>query len=137
MYVQPYLFFDGRCEEAVAFYQKALGAQVEMTMRYNEAPDPPPPGMLKPGSENKIMHTQFKVGDSTIMASDGMSAGNPKFEGFSLSIAVPDAATADRMFNALADGGEVRMPMGKTFWSERFGMVKDRFGVGWMINVMP
>lgn len=137
MYVQPYLFFEGRCEEAVAFYQKALGAQVEMTMRYDEAPDPPPPGMLKPGSENKIMHTQFKVGDSTIMASDGMCAGNPKFDGFSLSIAVADAAAADRMFDALAEGGEVRMPMGKTFWSQRFGMVKDRFGVGWMINVGP
>jgi PhnB protein len=137
MHVQSYLFFNGRCEEAVAFYRKALGAQVEMTVRFNEAPDPPPPGMLKPGSENKIMHTQFKVGDTTIMASDGGCDGNPKFEGFSLSIAVTDAAAADRMFDALADGGQVRMPMDKTFWSERFGMVQDRFGVGWMINVGP
>lgn len=137
MYVQSYLFFNGRCEEAVAFYQKALGAQVEMTMRNSEAPESPPPGMLPPGSGNKIMHTQFKVGDSTIMASDGRCDGNPKFDGFSLSITVSDAAAADRMFDALADGGEVQMPMGKTFWSPRFGMVKDRFGVGWMINVGP
>lgn len=134
MTIQPYLFFDGRCEEAIEFYRKALGAQVEMLMRYKESPEPPPPGMVPPGSENKVMHASLRIGDSVVMASDDC-AGHPQFQGFSLSITVPDAATADRVFNALADGGQVQMPLGKTFFSPRFGMVADRFGVGWMVIV--
>jgi PhnB protein len=136
MQVQAYLFFDGRCEEAVEFYKKALGAKVEMLMRFKESPEPPPPGMVPPGAENKIMHTCFHVGDTAVMASDGGCTGKASFQGFSLSLAVPNAAEADRLFAALADGGQVQMPIGKTFWSPRFGMVADRFGVSWMINVV-
>ena len=135
MQVQPYLFFNGRCEEAIEFYRGALGAQVDMLMRYKESPDPPPPGMVAPGSENKVMHATLRIGETTVMASDGSCMGKPSFEGFSLSISAPDAASADGMFNALADGGRVQMPLTKTFWSPRFGMVADRFGVGWMVNV--
>lgn len=134
MLIQPYLFFDGRCEEALEFYKKALDAKVEMLMRYKEAPDPPPPGMVAPGSENKVMHASMRIGDAVVMASDGGCRGNPSFAGFSLSITVPDAAAANRVFNALAEGGQVQMPLGKTFWAPLFGMVADRFGVGWMIS---
>lgn len=136
MQVQSYLFFDGRCEEAVEFYKKALGAKVEMLMRFKESPDPPPPGMVPPGFDDKIMHTSFRIGDTVVMASDGCTDGKTNFKGFSLSLAVAKEADADRYFNALADGGEVQMPLGKTFWSPRFGMLTDRFGVGWMINVV-
>jgi PhnB protein len=136
MQVQAYLFFDGRCEEAVEFYKNALGAKVEMLMRFKEAPDPPPPGMVPPGFENKVMHTSLRIGETVVMASDGCTEGNPSFKGFSLSLAVEKAADADRLFAALADGGQVQMPLGKTFWSPRFGMVTDRFGMGWMINVV-
>ena|SRR5208283_4658303 len=135
-FVQSYLFFNGNCEEAVAFYRKALGAEVEMMMRYRESPEPPQPGMVPPGFENKIMHCSFRIGATTLMASDGCSRDKPKFEGFSLSLTVPNAAEADRAFAALAEGGQVRMPLAKTFWSPRFGMVTDRFGMGWMISVM-
>jgi len=135
MPVTPYLFFDGRCEEALNFYKKALGAKVEMMMRYKESPEPPPPGMVPPGSENKIMHSCFRINGADVMASDGCAQGKPKFEGFSLSVNAKDEAEADRMFKALADGGEVRMPLGKTFFAKRFGMVADRFGVGWMVIV--
>ncbi len=135
--VQPYLFFSGRCEEAVGFYQQTLGAKVEMMMRFKESPEPPPPGMVPPGFENKIMHCSFRIGATTLMASDGCGADKPGFEGFSLSLTVPGAAEADRVFAALAEGGQVRMPLGKTFWSPRFGIVQDRFGLGWMISVMP
>jgi len=134
MLIQPYLFFDGRCEEAVEFYRKALGAKVEMLMRYKEAPDPPPPGMVAPGSENKVMHASLRIGDTVVMASDGSSRGKPSFQGFSLSISVPDAAACDPIFDALAEGGQITMPLGKTFWAPRFGMLTDRFGVGWMIS---
>jgi len=138
MQVQAYLFFDGRCEEAVEFYRRALGAEVEMLMRYKDSPEPPPPGMVAPGSENKVMHASFRIGETTVMASDGdCSGGQLSFKGFSLSLAVPNEAEADRLFAALADGGQVQMPLGKTFWSPRFGMLADRFGVGWMINVVP
>lgn len=136
MQVQSYLFFDGRCEEAVDFYKKALGAKVEMLMRFKEAPDPPPPGMVPPGFDDKVMHTSFRIGDTVVMASDGCTDGKANFKGFSLSLAVDKTADADRVFAALADGGEVQMPLGKTFWSPRFGMLTDRFGVGWMINVV-
>jgi PhnB protein len=135
MQVQPYLFFDGNCEEAVEFYRKALGAQVDMLMRYSESPEPAPPGMVPPGSENKIMHTSFRIGDTTVMASDDCS-GQPSFKGFSLSLSVSKEAEADRFFNALASGGKVQMPLTKTFWSPRFGMLTDRYGVGWMVNVV-
>ena len=135
MQIQPYLFFEGRCEEALDFYRRALGAEVTMLMRYRDSPEPPPPGMIPPGSEDKVMHAAFRVGDTVAMASDGICSGQPHFGGFSLSISVPDAARADAMFGALAEGGQVQMPLSKTFWSPRFGMVADRFGVGWMINV--
>jgi PhnB protein len=135
MQIQPYLFFDGRCEEAVEFYKHAIGAQVELLMRYNESPDPPPPGMVAPGSENKIMHVTLRIGAAVLMASDGSCGGKPRFEGFSLSLALADAAQAERAFAALAEGGEVRMPLGKTFWSPCFGMLADRFGVAWMVTV--
>jgi PhnB protein len=137
MIVQPYLFFDGRCEEAVEFYKKALGAEVTMLMRYKDSPDPPPPGMVAPGSENKVMHTSFRIGETTVMASDGQCQGRPNFQGFSLSLTVPNKAEAERLFAALADGGQVQMPLTKTFFSSRFGMVADRFGVPWMIVVAP
>ena len=133
--IQPYLFFNGSCEQAVEFYRKALGAEVEMMMRYNESPEPPKPGMVPPGFEKKIMHTSFRIGATTIMASDGCSADKPSFEGFSLALSVPNEAEADRAFKALAEGGQVKMPLAKTFWSPRFGMVQDRFGIGWMVSV--
>ena len=137
MSVQPYLFFDGRTEEALDFYRKALGAKVTMLMRFKDAPEPPPPGMLPPGSEGKVMHSSFTVGDATVNASDGNCTGKPSFSGFSLSLTVKDEAEADRMFQALADGGQVQMPLDKTFFSPRFGMVADRFGVSWMVYVAP
>ena len=135
MQIQPYLFFDGRCEEAVEFYKRALGAQVEILMRYSDSPEPSPPGMVPPGSENKIMHATLRVGEAVLMVSDGHCGGKPDFQGFSLSLNPADNASAERMFNALAEGGEVRMPLAKTFWSPYFGMLSDRFGVGWMVNV--
>lgn len=134
--VQPYLFFGGRCEEALEFYRKAVGAQVEMLMRYKESPEPLPPGKLSPGFENKVMHTTFRIGAATLMASDGCHEG-ASFDGFSLSLAVPTEAEADRAFAALADSGQVTMPLAKTFWSPRFGMLTDRFGIGWMVSVAP
>ena len=134
-FVQSYLFFNGNCEEAVEFYRKAIGAEVEMMLRFKESPEPHPPGMVPPGFENKIMHCSFRIGGTTLMASDGCSSDKPKFEGFSLSLTVPNKAEADRAFAALAEGGQVQMPLAKTFWSPCFGMVVDRFGVGWMISV--
>ena len=133
MQIQPYLYFDGRCEEAIEFYRSALGAEVTMLMRNKDSPEAPPPGTLPAGSENKVMHASFRIGDSVVMASDGHCKGKPSFTGFSLTITVPDTATADRHFNALAEGGQVQMPLAKTFFSPRFGMVADRFGVPWMI----
>lgn len=135
MQVQPYLFYDGRCEEALEFYKKALGIQVDMLMRYSDSPEPMPRGMIPPGSENKVMHASFRLGDSVLMASDGHCAGNTSFQGFSLSISASDQAAAERMFNALAEGGQVQMPLQKTFYSPCFGMVADKFGVGWMVIV--
>ena len=135
MKVQPYLFFDGRCEEAIDFYKQVLGAEVRMLMRFNESPDPPPPGMVPPGSENKIMHSSMRIGETEVMASDGRCMGKPAFQGVSLSLDVPSEAEADRLFNALGEGGQVQMPIGKTFFSPRFGMVADRFGVSWMVVV--
>ena len=130
--VQPYLFFAGRCEEAVEFYRTALGAEVQMLMRFKDSPDP---AMCTPGMEDKVMHATLRIGESIIMASDGRCEGKASFEGFSLSLTQKDVAEADRLFAALADGGQVRMPLAKTFFSPRFGMVADRFGVPWMIYV--
>ena len=136
MQIQPYLFFDGRCEEAAQFYTRALGAKVEMLMRNKDAPEKPPPGMLPPGSDDKVMHMAIRIGDSMLLASDGHCAGKPSFQGFSLSITAANEAEADRVFAALSDGGTVSMPLGKTFFSPRFGMVTDRFGVGWVVLVV-
>lgn len=135
--IEPYLFFNGRCEEAIEFYREALGAKVETMMRYKESPEPPPPGLVPPGFENKIMHSSFRIGRTTVMASDGSSGKEAGFEGFSLGLHVSSEAEADRAFNALAEGGKIKMPLTKTFWSPRFGMLEDRFGIGWMINVTP
>ena len=132
--IQSYLFFGGRCEEALNFYRTAIGAQVQMLMLYKDSPEPAPPGVLAPGFENKVMHSSFRVGETMVMASDGCGEGLT-FGGFSLSLTVPNEAEADRAFAALADGGQVTMPLNKTFWSPRFGMLKDRFGVGWMVIV--
>jgi PhnB protein len=134
--IQPYLFFNGRCEEAVEFYKKTLGAEVGMMMRHKESPEAPPPGMVPPGFENKIMHVSMRIGQTVVMGSDGCSAEKSAFEGFSLSLAVSTPAEVDKYFNALAEGGKVEMPLAKTFWSPRFGMVTDKFGIGWMITVM-
>jgi PhnB protein len=136
MQVQPYLYFYGRCEEAVAFYQAKLGAEGIELMRFKDAPDPTPPGVLPPGFENKIMHGVFRVGDTTVMVSDGSRDASPGYHGFSLALIVSSEAEAERVFNALADGGQVGMPLGKTFWSPRFGTVTDRFGISWMINTV-
>jgi PhnB protein len=145
--VQPYLFFNGRCEEAVAFYKKALGAEIEMLMRFKDNPD-----MQGSGGSNAemcqgagqinpewVMHTSFKIGESQIMASDGMPLPPEKAvpQGFSLSITAKNAVDCDRIFNALAQGGQVQMPLGKTFFAERFGAVADKFGVSWMVIVPP
>ena len=137
MQVQPYLSFDGRCEEAVEFYRKVLGAEVTMLMRFKDSPEPCQPGMVPPGAEDKVMHASFRIGDSTVMASDGRCSGAASFQGFSLSITAPDETEAERLFAALADGGKVQMPLTKTFFSSRFGMVADRFGVSWIIYVAP
>ena len=133
MQVQSYLFFNGRCEEAIEFYKKALGAKVEMMMRFKESPEPPQPGMVPLGSENKIMHSCFRIGDTAVMASDGCADGRPVFQGFALSLTAKNDADADRLFAALSDGGKVQQPLIKTFFASRFGMVADKFGVGWMV----
>lgn len=133
-FVEPYLFFGGRCEEALDFYRTTLNAQIVMVMHFNESPQPLPPGVLQPGFENKVMHSSFRIGASTLMASDGCD-DKSTFRGFSLSLSVPDEAEADRVFALLADGGQITMPLGKTFWSPRYGMLIDRFGIGWMVSV--
>ena len=132
MLVQPYLNFDGRCEEALEFYKKAIGAKVGMLMRFKDAPDE---SMITPGNANKVMHSQVQVGDSTVLMSDGRCTGKPNFHGVALTISAKTEAEADRIFNGLAEGGQVQMPLGKTFFSPRFGMVADRFGVSWMVYV--
>ncbi|HJT21610.1 MAG TPA: VOC family protein [Nitrospira sp.] len=135
MRIQPYLYFNGHTENALDFYKRALGAKVTMMMRFKESPETPPPDTVPKGWGEKIMHSNFSIGDTHVMASDGCSDGQSKFEGFSLSLAVANETEADRCFNALAEGGNVQMPLAKTFWSPRFGMVTDRFGVSWMIGV--
>jgi len=131
--VQPYLFFEGRCEEALEFYRKALGAEVQMLMRYKDSPDKTSCGPVPP---EKVMHASFRIGETVLMASDGRCEQNPHFQGFALSLSAADPAEAGRLFNALNDGGQVIMPLGKTFFSPSFGMIRDRFGIVWMVIVM-
>ena len=132
MNLQPYVFFDGRCDEALEFYKTAIGAEAETLMRFKDAPDQ---SMVSPGSTNKVMHAQVRVGDATILMSDGRNQGKPTFQGFALTITAANEAEADKLFGALAAGGTVTMPMAKTFFSPRFGMLTDKFGVGWMVIV--
>jgi PhnB protein len=135
MKVQPYLNFEGRCEEAIEFYRQALGAKVEMLMRVKDSPEPPPPGSSPPGSENKILHSSLRIGESVIMATDGYNKGAPAFQGISLTLEATNTAEAERLFKALSDGGQVHMPLTRTFFSPSFGMLADRFGVSWMVLV--
>ena len=134
--VQAYLNFDGKCEEALAFYRRALGAEVTMLMRFKDSPEPPPPGCAPPDA-NKVMHAQFRIGQTVLMASDGRGGGKPSFQGVSLSLTVASEADAERAFNALEEGGQVQMALAKTFFSARFGIVADRYGVPWMVLVTP
>ncbi len=133
MAVQPYLFFGGRCEEALEIYRTAIGAEVERLTRFKESPEPHPG--LPDCFDDKVMHASFRIGKTTLMASDGRCEGEQEFAGFSLSITVPNEAEAERVFSALAEGGLVTMPLEKTFWAPKFGMLQDRFGVGWMVSV--
>ena len=135
MTIEAYLFFEGRCEEAMDFYRHSLGAEMLSLMRYGDSPEAPPPDKLPPGSQDKVMHGSMRLNGSTLMLSDGLCSGRPSFDGFNLSIGAPDLAGARGMFDALSDGGTVRMPLAPTFWSPGFGMVTDRFGVGWMVSV--
>ena len=137
MRVQAYLFFDGRCEEAIEFYRTVFPIDEVMMMRFKDSPEPPPPGQMPPGSENKIMHAYFRIGETEIMASDGFCAGKTAFEGFALSFIGKDSTEAETVFNRLAEGGEIRMPMAKTFFSDSFGMVVDRFGLLWNVLAEP
>jgi len=132
MQLQPYLFFDGRCEEAIEFYRSKLGAEVDMLMRFKDSPEPQ---QNTPGTDNKIMHANLRIGDTTVLASDGRCLGQPNFQGFALSLTPAGDAEANRLFTALSDGGQVQMPLGKTFFASSFGMVADRFGVSWMVYV--
>jgi PhnB protein len=137
MLIQPYLNFDGRCDEALDFYATALGAEVEMLLRFSDAPEQPSAEQcVTPVDPNKVMHTSFRIGETVVMASDCENTGNPDFKGISLSLTVADKAEADRAFTALGNGGQVQMPLTETFFSPAFGMVADKFGVSWMIVVM-
>ncbi len=134
MTVEPYLFFEGRTEEALEFYRQKLGAKVEAVLRYKENPEPK---YNPPNSDNNVMHALFSIGDTKVMASDGNCTGKPSFQGFALTINAKDAAEAKQRFDALADGGKVQMPLAETFFAESFGMVADRFGMGWMVIAGP
>jgi PhnB protein len=133
MQVQPYLFFEGRCEEAIEFYRRALGAEVTALMRFNENPEPPAASRVPPGSGNKIMHANLRFGDTVVMASDGSCLGKSSFQGFALTLTAANDAEAERLFAALVDGGQVQMPLDRTFFASRFGMAADRFGVPWIV----
>ena len=134
MQIQPYLFFDGSCEQALQFYQRAVGARTEMIMRFKDSPEPPPPGMVPPNYGDKVMHSSSRIGDSIVMAADDCTGGTQVHSGFALSISTGDAGLAKKYFDALADGGQVMMPLSKTFWSPAFGMLRDRFGIHWMVS---
>jgi PhnB protein len=134
MQVQSYLFFEGRCEEAVEFYRRALGAEVKMLMRFKDSPAPQEHA-LPSGEGDKVMHASLRIGDTELLVSDGRCLGRSVFQGFALSLTVANDAEAERAFKSLADGGQVQMPLTKTFFSSRFGMVTDRFGVSWMVYV--
>ena len=134
MKIEPYLFFDGRCEQALEFYKKALGAKVEALMRYKDNPDP---RHNPPGSDDKVMHALLSIGDAKVMASDGRCQGKPSFQGFALTLNAANAAEAKQRFDALAEGGQVQMPLGETFFARSFGMVADRFGMSWMVIAEP
>lgn len=135
MKIEPYLHFNGRAEEAFGFYERALGAKVDMKMRFSESPDPHPDGRLPAGFENKIMHASLLIGDARVMLSDGGALTGKSLGGFSLSLQYDSESDARHAFEALADGGRIDMPIGPTFWSPCFGMVTDRFGVHWMVTV--
>lgn len=135
MQIQPYLYFDGRCEEAIEFYRQALDAKIEVMLRYKEMAEPMPPEMVPTGYEDRVMHASFRIGDSVVMASDGCSGSEKTFQGFQLSVSVADSGEAERRFAALANGGQVKMPLGRTFFSPSFGTLVDRFGVSWMVIV--
>ena len=138
MKIEPYLFFNGRCEEAVEFYRQAVGAKVEALIRFKESPEPPNPDCpVPPGWEDKVMHGSFRIGETLVMASDGHGGAPAEFRGFGLSITVKDTAEAKQVFDALADGGQVQAPLSPTFFSPSFGMVVDRFGVMWMVIALP
>jgi PhnB protein len=128
MHIQPYLIFDGCCDEAIEFYRGALGAELKMRMQFKDCPEP-----VSPGSEEKVMHAELLIGQTTVLLSDGRCQGPPSFEGFSLTLNAADEAEAERYFAALAVGGQVQMPLAKTFFCQKFGMLADRFGVSWMI----
>jgi PhnB protein len=134
-FIQPYLFFDGRCEEAVELYRNVLGAEVTALIRFKDNPEPQEADKVPAGFGEKVMHLSFRIGDTTVLASDGRCLGKPNFEGFSLSLTVPTDAEAEKLFAALAESGQVQMPLSQTFFSSRFGMVTDRFSVSWMIIV--
>jgi PhnB protein len=135
MQLNPYLFFNGRCDEAVEFYKRVLGAKVDMLMRFKDSPQPA--SMNPPGSEDKVMHMSMRIGETVVLASDGRCVGSPSFEGFALSLLVDSDAEAERLFRGLGEGGQVQMPLTKTFFSSSFGMVADKFGVSWMVYVKP
>lgn len=137
MQVQPYLFYDGRCDDAIAFYGEVLGAEVTMLMRFRDSPEPPPPGALPEGFADKVMHANLTLGETQIMMSDGRCGGRPGFEGFALSLTLAEVSDVERVFAALGAGGRVEMPLSPTFWSPRFGMLVDRFGVAWMVMAAP
>ena len=130
MHVQTYVYGDGRSEEMLSFYKQAVGAQITMLMKFKEAPDQ---SQMSPGSAEKIMHAAFKIGETDIMISDGMNKGNPKFDGFALTIQAKDPAEAEKYFKGLTNGGEVTMPLAETFFAKSFGMLRDKFGVNWMV----
>ena len=134
MEIQPYLSFEGRADEAIEFYKKSIGAKVEMLMRFKEAPDQ---SMVSPGSAEKVMHAALRAGNAQLLMSDGRCTGSANFNGIALALSAANDADAERIFNALADGGKVNMPLTKTFFSSKFGMVADKFGVGWMVLVEP
>ena len=133
MKVQAYISFGGRCEEALEFYKKSIAAEVTSLMRWKDSPDV----VMKspPGYEEKIMNAAFRIGETQLMADDGMGEKEVEFKGMTLAIEVTDDAEAKRVFTALGEGGKVTMPLMKTFWTSSFGMLTDKYGVPWMVNV--